>query len=276
MDLEEIRRHSAQRFEEIRRHFALASQTFDEEAIHQLRVEIKRLKALFQLLEELSAGFEAKQSLLPVRPLYKASGRIRDLQVQAGLAQQWIEESGSNVPLDAFRQHLAGLEQQAQAGFQEECQVFDASVLAAMEKTVERIITHLSADQARRRAEALLQGLQRELLERGQASKPEDNLHPLRILAKRTRHTAELLQMCLSNPGLLIEAADAVRDIEQALGQWHDQEVALGFVGSFQEQFGPSADCQAYMQSLRAKKDELAQVFLGALPRLSNLLKQCS
>lgn len=273
MDLEKFHDYSAQRLVEIRRHFGQASQTFDEEAIHQMRVEIKRLKALFQLLEDLTATFAAKENLLPIRPLYKTAGKIRDLQVQAGLAREWMAESGSQAGLNAFCQHLASLERQSQASFKEECQNFDASALEAMEKSVAGSVSRLCADQARRRAESLLAGLQSQLLERGQASRPEDNLHPLRILAKRTRHTAELLQMCLSSPEPASQTADAVRDIEQALGQWHDQEVALRFAGSFQEESGPSAACRDYMECSRAKKRELRAVFLEMLPRLCDLLE---
>lgn len=268
MDMEKLGSYSAQRLEEIRRHFGQARQTLDPESIHQMRVEIKRLKALFQLLEELTADFAAKENLLPIRPLYKSAGKIRDLQVQAGLARQWMEESGNRAALNGFCRHLADLEGQAQQGFHEECQNFDASVLDAWKKMLAAVVSRLPANQIRRRAESLLQELQSQLLEQGQASKPEDNLHPLRILAKRIRHTAELLQMCLASPEPAAETAAAVLDIEQALGQWHDQEVALGFVASYQEQFGPLGGCQDYEQALKAKKRDLREVFLQTMPKL--------
>ncbi|MEE8583791.1 MAG: CHAD domain-containing protein [Acidobacteriota bacterium] len=270
MDLGKVRRYSAQRFEEIRRHFALASQSSDPEAIHQMRVEIKRLKAFFQLLEGLCADFRAKKNLKPIRPIFKSAGRLRDLQLQIGLARQWMDDSGRD--LEAFCQHLAEREQQAQLGFRKKSSLFDAAAIEAKEERVSRVLGSLTARQSRLRAAELLEGLQSELLERGQASKAQDDLHPLRILAKQARHTAELLQMCLRTSPPPNQVLEALRAAEQALGQWHDQEVALGFVEAFRQESETSSACQDYKEALSTKKRELHRAFFQLLPALKSAL----
>ncbi len=266
MDLKKIHCYSVQRFEGIRRHYALASRTFDEEAIHQMRVEIKRLKAVFQLLEGLSEEFRAKKHLKPFRRIFKSAGGLRDVQVQLGLARQWMGNSGGD--LKAFCRHLALREQEAKLGFREKSSRFDAAVLDTKEEAVIRALDSLSAQQSRLRALNLLHWLQSELLQRGQASGPEDDLHPLRILAKRVRHTAELLEMSLRTTPPTQEVLTALRAAEQALGQWHDQEVALGFVEAFGQESECQSACQNYKEALSAKKRERRQAFFQLLPDL--------
>ena len=270
MDLGKVRRYSEERFEEIRRHYAVASQTFDPEAIHQMRVEVKRLKALFQLLEGLCADFRAKKNLKPVRPIFKSAGRLRDLQLQIGLARQWMDASGRG--LNAFCLHLAEREQQARLGFRKKCGLFDAAALDAKEGWVNQVLGSLTARQSRLRALEMLEGLQSELLAHGQASKAEDDLHPLRILSKRARHTAELLQMCLRTSPPPNQVLEALRAAEQTLGQWHDQEVGLGFVEAFRQESETSSACQDYKEALSTKKRELHQAFFQLLPGLKSAL----
>ena len=83
--------------QKIRQNFHLAVSTFDVESIHELRVEIKRLRAFFHLIGHINPVFHPEQDLQKILGLFKSAGKIRDIHVQQNMARENIS------PLRALR-----------------------------------------------------------------------------------------------------------------------------------------------------------------------------
>jgi len=87
------------------KHIFAAKATMDPEAIHQFRLSIKRIRALFHLLEDVTVGnFNAKQAIRPLRKIFRPAGQLRDIHVQAELIQAY--ENQFSVRFSAIWEYL--------------------------------------------------------------------------------------------------------------------------------------------------------------------------
>ena len=56
--------------------------SYTVETFHELRVEIKRLKALFELIAFCSKKFKSRKTFKPFRIIFKEAGEIREIQLE--------------------------------------------------------------------------------------------------------------------------------------------------------------------------------------------------
>jgi len=86
-------------------HFELASTKYHEEAIHQYRVALKRILAVYQFTEDVHpASFDAQEHFSPWKTSYKSFGNIRDLQVTMAVLGEFESKLGKRYK--KFRKHL--------------------------------------------------------------------------------------------------------------------------------------------------------------------------
>ncbi|WP_187696208.1 CHAD domain-containing protein, partial [Xanthovirga aplysinae] len=68
-------------------------ENFDEEALHDLRVSIKKIKALYELMDcLLEKEYFISKKFLPYKNLFKAAGKLRDIHVQQGLIRKRVKK----------------------------------------------------------------------------------------------------------------------------------------------------------------------------------------
>ncbi len=60
---------------------------FTSDTFHTLRLEIKKLNALFDLVAFCSKGFQQKKTLKPFKLIFRQAGKIREIQVEEALLE---------------------------------------------------------------------------------------------------------------------------------------------------------------------------------------------
>ena len=65
-----------------------APDSYTVETFHELRVEIKKLKALFELIAFCSKKFKTRKTFKPFRTIFKEAGKIRELQLQQTILEK--------------------------------------------------------------------------------------------------------------------------------------------------------------------------------------------
>ncbi|MDO8316634.1 MAG: CHAD domain-containing protein [Flavobacterium sp.] len=65
-----------------------APDSYTIETFHELRVEIKRLKALFELIAFCSKKFKSRKTFKPFRIIFKQAGKIRELQLEQTILKE--------------------------------------------------------------------------------------------------------------------------------------------------------------------------------------------
>ncbi|GAK55411.1 CHAD domain containing protein [Candidatus Vecturithrix granuli] len=227
----------AARCKNIQKHFEMAVTYFDVNAIHDLRVEIKRLRSFFQLIEWITPAFPAKPYMRQMRKLFKSAAELRDIHVQQQLTRAWSQSLG--VFLSEYYNILKQKELSARkrfAAFASQCDLHKEFV--KNEKRVSQAFDPLSKETASTKIQERIEHLLRQILEYGENGHQENNLHKVRILTKETRYIAEIANKCFPELGYGNLLIQQLKGIHQTLGHWHDIQVAFEHLENFEAEYG--------------------------------------
>ena len=99
------------------KNFQVVLAEFEVEAIHKMRTSTKRLRALLQLIEYLSADkkFKAKKQLKKIRQLFKYAGKIREIQIEMVTLAHYSEKL--NIKFPEYNEYLKYRERKEIARF---------------------------------------------------------------------------------------------------------------------------------------------------------------
>lgn len=244
----------------IDQHFLAARESFDPEAIHDLRVEIKQLRSFFNLLEWIAPEFQAKKQLRSIRKLFKSAAKLRDAHVQQELTRGWSQDIGTF--LSEYYNTLKEKEFPARKRFFQYASDFDLQgEIEANARLISDTLNPLSdkdaASKMRKRVESLLQ----QIIEYGTYDRlKEEYLHKLRILSKETRYTLQVTTQCFPELGYSNKLDKQLRSLHQVLGKWHDTEIAIQHIEEFLEEFQPLlADAPSAMFPGKGVYEELCK-----------------
>jgi len=222
----------------------------DAEALHETRVAVRRLRAAPRSFADGFSSARRKHLVEELRWLGRELGAVRDLDVQlANLAWHRARLArGAGQHLEPFRAHL-----------ETERSVRRTALIADLDsRRYFRLLRSLedfgaSAVPRRPRGDAAepvaivgrkaVKRTMRKLMDRGDAigEVPEaDELHALRIRAKRLRYLLEALKPISGTPGKkLIKQLIRLQDV---LGRFNDAMVAATFVRAYLE--GPAGNVE--------------------------------
>jgi CHAD domain-containing protein len=216
----------------IEENYNLAVKYSDEDGIHDMRVAIKRMRAYFNLIEWINPVFQAKQTLKPIRRLFKAAGNVRDIHVQQELVRKWTSEL--DLEMSEYYNFLKQKEMEERKRFLPSAKKFDFGVFLKNWSLIKNSLAFISTEYIQYKAEERLSTQIEELVKfRTKENFIEDDHHAIRILSKETRYTLEVLQKCFPSKDLWTQLNEALRKVHQALGRWHDDDVARQFLDNF-------------------------------------------
>ncbi len=216
----------------IEENYNLAVEYSDEDGIHDLRVAIKRMRAYFNLIEWINPVFQAKQTLKPVRRLFRAAGKIRDIHVQQELMRKWAAEL--NLEMSEYYNYLKHCEMEERKRFWPSAKKFDLRILQDYWSMIKNTLTFISTEYIQYKSEERFNSQIEELIKfREKDNFIEDDYHAIRILAKETRYTLEVLQTCFPAKDIWGKLNEALRRVHQSLGRWHDDDVARQYLDNF-------------------------------------------
>jgi len=198
-----------------------AADAFDEEAIHDLRVALKKIRGLFKLIEFIDPQlFNEKSAFIYLRKIFKEAGILRDLQVQIGLFVQSVHPDEM-----LFVIFLSNLGYQARIKFR---MFINRLNLQDLEQTDELIKTTL----IKMNQTHINTGIRKFIQEKLQKvlclmNQKDDTMHESRINLKDAYYILDLLKenQALTPPmDVLLEKVDLLQEV---FGNWHDWELVL-------------------------------------------------
>lgn len=90
-------RYIKKQYREIIRILHLPEDAYTEESFHKLRVAIKKLSALADLIQYCDKNFPTKKTLAPFRKLFRQAGKIREWQIAETLLKATTPEHSTTV-----------------------------------------------------------------------------------------------------------------------------------------------------------------------------------
>ena len=234
------------RIADVRAAEAVAARRFDPDAVHDLRVACRRLRAAMKLfgkkpLRALDAAVERLQDAL---------GEVRDAQLQ----ERWLR-SHRAVKLAAGQDRK---ERRAEARLRQALAFWTRRSEPRLLLALPRVHAggRLGGSRARRRLRTRVKRVEG-ALEDARSLDPRKT-HALRIAAKKLRYEAELLGDAFD----LADAVEALAAAQSALGDLHDADVRLSEVGR-DRRLAPAARAERRRSAIKAR---------AALRRLARLV----
>jgi CHAD domain-containing protein len=235
------------------------------EGVHELRVEIKRLRAFYQLVGWICKQFEDKTQLRETRRLFKAADKLRDLHVQIELTRDWMRQDGGN--LSEYYNSLVAEQWHREKPFASACRKYEPGTMKAGLDAIRKALADMTEPDVLYRTELRLAVLTRELIKISTGDDlPEKVLHQIRIKTKAGRYVLEVLTRCRDASERDASLNELLRASHQALGRWHDRVIGLIRLRKFlkdkpEKYFFDYQACLRFGETLTNQRDEYLAEF---------------
>lgn len=247
------------RADDFKSHFTLASESFFTGAIHEMRVDLKRLRTFFRLIESINPGFQADEAFAPARKLFRAAGKVRNLHVLEAKARE--ASKSASLELSEYYNWLKECERREAKNFNRVCRRFDADFFTSAWISMAPFFEGPVARRLRKGVETRFSSLIGDIRKKESRQSHVRRLHFLRTKAKEARYTLEIMQETglTGDEGTLLN--DRLREVHQSLGRWHDEEVVLESLREFRKRRvpGPLLSYKSYLEFSRLTKAHKAK-----------------
>ena len=253
--------------------YGQAREDADVDAVHDMRVAIKRIRAYFRMVVSIEPEFVAREQARPFRQIARRSAAIRDAQVQESLVDEIGKETG--LDLRAFRNYLIDRERDGIRFFTD----FAAKrnrlkVLDRRIKTVSKALNVVTPVRAGTLAWGRFRNLVNHLVIMQQGDLTPEALHDVRKHAKETHYAYEIVSSCFNSLDTGDIFLKRLKKVHGTLGSWHDFDIHQDYLAAF------SGACEvdmraepypAYRREISRRKSALRRTFRKHLTAFSDI-----
>ena len=188
---------------------------FSKSDFHKLRVEIKKLNAIFYLINFCSKDFKRKKTFQPFKEIFKQAGKVRELQIEETILEEYL----STESLLDYRKNIKTKQLEEQDSF---FQFLGKKLEKSITDKIEILIPFVDqvgkkkANDFIEKKRRIIQNLVNKTLLK------TDELHELRKLLKILKYTVSSISV---ENGESIDSEELV--LIDLLGDWHDFHVIL-------------------------------------------------
>jgi CHAD domain-containing protein len=196
----------------------------NEKTIHELRVEIKKLRAVFQLIEVIAKKeFKIKPSENSLNDLFDTAGKIREIQINQICFSKFKFTKEIN---DKYKKFLLNREEELRGVLKKSINDFDKSVLINSKNKIKKITGDLNNKKI---WDVCLFYMKDKTLKIENLLSAGNNpliIHKIRIQLKSIHTIASLLQKI--NPTQKNEKTlQVIKQTGSLIGNWHDNLVLI-------------------------------------------------
>ena len=192
-----------------------APDSYTVETFHELRVEIKKLKALFELIAFCSKKFKSRETFKPFRTIFKEAGKIRELQLE----QTILEEQPNFHLLKKYPNRLKKQEIKKTKNFFSIANQRLIKKLKGKYRKIIRVITKIGEKKVNRYRNKTRKEI-RKLIRKNTFKKKQ--IHDFRKRLKAYQYNEKI-----ENPDQQNKLIPDKNMLSAMLGEWHDYEVII-------------------------------------------------
>jgi CHAD domain-containing protein len=217
-----------EQFGVIRRQHPRALEGVDPEGVHQMRVAMRRTRAVMKAFRELLGDEVVKAFNAELRWLARNLGRARDADVTARDASE-----AGDADAGHYEQFLA---RETVSAYEHLVEILQSDRCAALEAELDRFIAAGPTQEMQEKfgglsvaecAQQFVRSALTQLLAHGDsidANSPAEKLHKLRIEAKRFRYLLDFFSTV--QPETWVQTTEAVKKLQDVLGEHQDAVTA--------------------------------------------------
>ncbi len=217
------------------------------EDIHKLRVDIKNIRSLLLLANDL--GVEEKliaKILKQVRPVFKYSGRLRLIQVCKTIVEQ------DNIT--GHKKIIESLEENKLQVGKDLNGLVGKFKIDKFQKRVENLgvaLSKINKSEIREAADKIIHDELDLIYKLWASSRGEENYHEIRKFFKIIKSILNLL-LSLNSDAKLANEFSIVNETESILGNWHDRDVLEQKLGTIQA-MAPNSEFKSLVREIKNK-----------------------
>ena len=190
----------------------------DVEAIHDFRTSVKRIRVVAALTEWLTQGtFAARPALREIDALFKASGKLRDIQVTKYLLGMLHDDN-----LDPLTAIFNSREQKQRAKFEFALHDFPMEAMQELGMKLEEALGPFSNKHAEAAAQDMLIRNIDHLHDLYHGRSDEKRLHKIRTRLKDINYLNNIFDEQLPVQDHLNISFERLRELGELAGHWHD------------------------------------------------------
>lgn len=209
-----------------------AKSGLDVDVLHDLRVGIKRLKALYQVLDPISEGrFDSKTNFADVHFLFKEVGKLREIQVLKALFAFFAKDAAAETYIE-FNNLIAVREKLASDELNTALQQFDNKIIGKSLEAANAFLVDISNEDATKLTKKLLKKRFKQIGELLPNKQDEALMHDLRTRVKQSCYIIEMLAL-MQPEKEFTKHPKRLKLAAEFLGQWHDHVVLVGELTDF-------------------------------------------
>ncbi len=201
--------------------------------IHRARLDVKKILAIVDLLRIVRAKSDKDPEFEKIfKKLYRASGRIREIQVNMLLLTR-AEFAGYDMTL--FNNYLLMQEKKMTIEFLKEIRKFNEQKLSRIEKRIKKEVSKITSATLQKKTKRYIHSkikLIQELLEKGDC---EENVHKVRQHIKELSTVLSLVFAIKASDNLEM-VINRLNKSEMMIGDWHDRVILADSMRNFLEQ----------------------------------------
>jgi len=243
----------------IEENLSLCADPQDIEAVHNLRLSIKRLRVLARLTELIDPKFDAKAKLRETNKLFKRAGRIRDIQITSQLFIDY-----QNQALDPVIERLRQREEKQRLRFDQALSIFNKEVLNDFESRLTEVLKGKSIQYNLGMGQALLSDWEIEVHELFHGNTKEKRMHDIRTRLKDINYLNNIFDDQLPVREQLNISIERLKELGEIAGTWHDDLNLETELGKFMRKHPDLASIESLKEiisEIRVKKQGLYQEY---------------
>ena len=255
-DLDSVEQYITDEIRKLEINLNKAWSSFDELAIHDFRVSLKKLKAVLGFIQKYDLFKQGSGNLLKIlKPVFKSGGRLRDLQVNHQLVRDYEKKQGDNlVGFRAFisteillvEEDFKNISKDAIQLLEELDRSFLLKGLREKEDKIQNASKIFLEKTFRKAAKILLSNITE-----------KDKYHRIRKVLKKARFVFEMNMEQERNTMDHHAHLHALKRLESILGTWHDS-ISL------------QAELKAYLGRMKNPEANHHEVYQGFLLQIDS------
>ncbi len=208
-----------ERREVFQRVLKAARSYFAVEGIHGLRLEIKRFRALYKLIDCAAPSFASKPNLKVFNELFRAAGALRDVDIYQAITLPWLRAND----LSEYFNYLKKKELQLRIVFSDAVSRYSTTEISNSRRQIISALAVASEENQRNRiGRKILKFVSKlnSLMERNRPS--SSDLHAFRKSAKSLKYSLDIWQVCFGKSASAKDVSNQLQKTYRSLGDWHD------------------------------------------------------
>jgi CHAD domain-containing protein len=249
---------------------------FAVEGIHDLRLEIKRFRVLYKLIDYAAPSFASKPNLTAFNELFRAAGALRDVDIYQAITLPWLRAND----LSEYFNYLKKNELRLRIVFSDTVSRYSTTSISNSRRRIISALAVVGAENQRKRISKKILKFVPKLNSLIDRNKPSNSdLHALRKSAKSLKYSLDIWQVCFGKSALSKDVSNQLQKTYRNLGDWHDFLLSHDSVDAFLagEVQGSLTDSTAYAKfkkDLRQRADNCLATYERSKKSLHKSLKR--